>query len=84
MSKGAKLQKSTVEYRKGWVKLSSMTRSYFQHTVWFPENLMRIILHHIHYMPDHWKGAAHTTSVRDEFSNLFTYKITHLLSEVII
>lgn len=52
--------------------------------MWFPEILMKTILHHVHYMPDHWKGAAHTTSVRDEFSNLFTYKITHLLSEVSI
>ena len=43
---------------------------------------MSTILRHIEYMPDHWKGAAHTTSVRNEFSNLFTYKMTHLLSEV--
>lgn len=50
--------------------------------IWCPEQLMRTILSHIHYMPDEWQCHAHTTVVRDEFGNLFTYKFTHLLSEV--
>ncbi|XP_022669570.1 autophagy-related protein 9A-like isoform X1 [Varroa destructor] len=54
-----------------------------EHMIWCPEQLMRTILSHIHYMPDEWQCHAHTTVVRDEFGNLFTYKFTHLLSEVL-
>ena len=43
--------------------------------VWCPELLMRAVLAHIHYMPDHWKGRAHTFTVRDEFEMLFKYKV---------
>lgn len=39
-----------------------------------PELLMRSVLAQIHYMPDTWKGNAHTYRVRDEFSMLFQYK----------
>ena len=45
-----------------------------QHLVNCPELLMRSVLAQIHYMPDTWKGNAHTYRVRDEFSMLFQYK----------
>ena len=35
---------------------------------------MMAILAQIHYVPDHWKGKAHTTHVRDEFSMMYQYK----------
>jgi len=40
-----------------------------------PELLMRAILAQIHYIPDSWKGNAHTYKVRDEFTQLYQYKV---------
>lgn len=54
-----------------------------EHMVWCPEMLMRKILSEIHYMPDAWKGNAHTYKCRNEFSQLFQYKITYLLEELL-
>lgn len=42
--------------------------------VWCPEKLMTAVLAHVHYLPDTWKGQAHTHTVRQEFSQLFQYK----------
>jgi len=53
-----------------------------EHLVWCPELLMRSVLSHTHYMPDKWKGNAHTYGVRDEFSQLFQYKVLYLLEEL--
>lgn len=52
------------------------TRSFIpdQHMVFCPEQLLRVILAHIHYMPDHWQGNAHRSQTRDEFAQLFQYK----------
>ena len=50
----------------------------FQHTVFCPELLMRAVLAQIHYMPDSWKGNAHTYRVRDEFSQFFQYKCVRI------
>lgn len=36
---------------------------------------MQSILAQIHYIPDSWKGQAHTYKVRTQFSQLFQYKI---------
>lgn len=49
--------------------------------VWCPELLVRQILAQVHYMPDHWKGQAHTYKVRDEFSSLFQYKAVSMLQK---
>ena len=46
-----------------------------QNIVRCPERLLQLLLAQIHYMPDHWKGAAHTFKVRDEFARLFQYKL---------
>ena len=48
--------------------------------VWCPELLMRTILAQIHYIPDNWQGNAHKTSVRDEFAQLFQYKVVSIYS----
>lgn len=45
-----------------------------KHMVFCPEQLLRVILAHIHYMPDHWQGNAHRYETRDQFSQLFQYK----------
>ena len=35
---------------------------------------MAAVLAHVHYMPDHWRGQAHTARVMQEFSQLFQLK----------
>ncbi|XP_078571343.1 autophagy-related protein 9A-like isoform X2 [Branchiostoma floridae x Branchiostoma japonicum] len=54
-----------------------------ENMVFCPEQLMVCILAQIHYMPDRWKGQAHTYRVRDEFSQLFQYKAVFLLEELL-
>ncbi|XP_045081441.1 autophagy-related protein 9A [Coregonus clupeaformis] len=51
--------------------------------VYCPEQLLRVILAHIHYMPDHWQGNAHRYETRDQFSQLFQYKAVFILEELI-
>ncbi|XP_064613606.1 autophagy-related protein 9A-like [Liolophura sinensis] len=54
-----------------------------EHTVYNPEHLLTGILAQIHYMPEHWKGNAHTLKVRNEFGQLFEYKFTYLCEELL-
>ncbi|GFN75657.1 autophagy-related protein 9 [Plakobranchus ocellatus] len=54
-----------------------------ENEVFCPERLMMSILAQIHYMPGHWKGKAHTSNVRDEFSMLFQYKVVYILEELL-
>uniref|UniRef100_G3P6Z7 Autophagy-related protein 9 n=1 Tax=Gasterosteus aculeatus aculeatus TaxID=481459 RepID=G3P6Z7_GASAC len=54
-----------------------------KHMVFCPEQLLRVILAHIHYMPDHWQGNAHKYETRDQFSQLFQYKAVFILEELI-
>lgn len=46
--------------------------------VWCPEQLLRCVLAHIHYMPDQWKGNASKSETRDELAQLFQYKAVRL------
>jgi len=63
----------------------SIARSFIpdEHLIWCPEKLLMTVLSHIHYMPDSWKGNAHTWQTRDEFSQLFQYKFVRLLEELL-
>ncbi|XP_014679161.1 PREDICTED: autophagy-related protein 9A-like [Priapulus caudatus] len=54
-----------------------------ENMVWCPETLLGMVLAHVHYMPDSWKGSAHTTRVRDDFSQMFQYKAVFLLEELL-
>jgi hypothetical protein len=45
-----------------------------ENLVWCPEKLLTAVLAHAHYLPDSWRGQAHTNRVREEFSQLFHYK----------
>ncbi|KAM6973042.1 autophagy-related protein 9A [Aplochiton taeniatus] len=54
-----------------------------KHLVFCPEQLLKVILAHIHYMPDHWQGNAHRYETRDQFSQLFQYKAVFILEELI-
>ncbi len=39
-----------------------------------PEELVKNISIHTHYLPLHWVGACHTWAVRNEVAELFPYK----------
>lgn len=54
-----------------------------KHMVFCPEQLLRVILAHIHYMPDHWQGNAYRSETRDQFSQLFQYKAVFILEELL-
>ncbi|XP_054273338.1 autophagy-related protein 9A [Macrosteles quadrilineatus] len=54
-----------------------------ENLVWCPENLMTAVLAQVHYLPDNWRGNAHTSRVRNELSQLFQYKATYLLGELL-
>jgi len=48
-----------------------------------PEKLMKSVISQVHYAPDTWYGQAHTYRVRDEFAQLFPYKATVILEELL-
>ncbi|XP_065216875.1 autophagy-related protein 9A [Planococcus citri] len=50
---------------------------------WCPEKLLIEILAEVHYLPDSWRGQAHSTGVRDQFSQFFQYKAVYLVFELI-
>ncbi|PIK50002.1 putative autophagy-related protein 9A-like [Apostichopus japonicus] len=54
-----------------------------ENLIWCPEVLLTSILAQIHYIPDSWKRQAHTYKVRSEFSQLFQYKIMHVIEELL-
>ncbi|CAH1395015.1 unnamed protein product [Nezara viridula] len=54
-----------------------------ENLVWWPEHLMNSVLAHVHYLPSHWRGNAHTQTVRNEFTHLFQYKATFLMMELL-
>ncbi|XP_076871683.1 autophagy-related protein 9A [Brachyhypopomus gauderio] len=54
-----------------------------KHMVFCPEQLLKVILAHVHYMPDHWQGNAHRYETRDEFAQLFQYKAVFILEELL-
>ncbi|XP_028832592.1 autophagy-related protein 9B [Denticeps clupeoides] len=54
-----------------------------EHMVWCPEQLLKCVLAHIHYMPDHWKGNANKSETRDEMAQLFQYKAVFILEELL-
>ena len=47
------------------------------------EELMEHIAAFTHYYPTHWDGLCHTQSVKNEFEELFPYKVTLFLMEVL-
>ncbi|XP_047101234.1 autophagy-related protein 9A-like [Schistocerca piceifrons] len=53
-----------------------------ENLVFCPEKLMTAVLAHAHYLPDSWRGQAHTARVRDEFAQLFQYKAVYVLEEL--
>lgn len=48
-----------------------------------PEQEMRNIMAHIHYIPHEWRGRCHTAHVRNQFSELFQMKISYITEQLI-
>ncbi|CAM9846126.1 unnamed protein product, partial [Scytosiphon promiscuus] len=47
------------------------------------EEVMLKVAAHTHYMPEHWRGKAHTVEVRTELLGLFHYKAQLFLEELL-
>ncbi|VIO97685.1 Autophagy protein Apg9 containing protein [Brugia malayi] len=54
-----------------------------ENMIYWPETLLNMVIAHIHYAPDSWKGKAHTDTVRREFGHLFELKAKFLLEELL-
>uniref|UniRef100_A0A182SCU5 Autophagy-related protein 9 n=1 Tax=Anopheles maculatus TaxID=74869 RepID=A0A182SCU5_9DIPT len=53
-----------------------------ENMVWCPEQLLRNVLAHVHYLPSSWRGLAHSSNVRDQFELFFQLKIMYILNEL--
>jgi len=53
-----------------------------EHAVFNPKKDMEEIETYTHYVPKYWQGKEHTIKVRDEFCELFEYKIIIFLREI--
>ncbi|XP_053671785.1 autophagy-related protein 9A [Anopheles nili] len=53
-----------------------------ENLVWCPEQLLRNVLAHVHYLPASWRGHAHSSLVRDKFELFFQLKIMYILNEL--
>uniref|UniRef100_A0A182JUL2 Autophagy-related protein 9 n=1 Tax=Anopheles christyi TaxID=43041 RepID=A0A182JUL2_9DIPT len=53
-----------------------------ENMVWCPEQLLRNVLAHVHYLPSVWRGHAHSSIVRDQFELFFQLKIMYILNEL--
>ncbi|EIN07043.1 APG9-domain-containing protein [Punctularia strigosozonata HHB-11173 SS5] len=54
-----------------------------EHRVFDTEMLMTEVIHHTHYMPDHWKDQLHSKKVHTEFGELFGMKVMTYVHELI-
>ncbi|CAG9539570.1 unnamed protein product [Cercopithifilaria johnstoni] len=54
-----------------------------ENMIYWPETLLDMVIAHIHYAPDSWRGKAHTDTVRKEFGHLFELKAKFLLEELL-
>lgn len=53
-----------------------------ENMIWCPEQLLRNVLAHVHYLPTSWRGYAHTSTVRDQFEQFFQLKAMYILNEL--
>lgn len=54
-----------------------------ENLIFCPEQLMTAVLAHTHYLPIAWKGLAHTSHVRAQFSQFFQLRAFTVLSELL-
>ncbi|XP_058822812.1 autophagy-related protein 9A [Topomyia yanbarensis] len=53
-----------------------------ENMIWCPEQLLRNVLAHVHYLPASWRGYAHTSIVRDQFEQFFQLKAMYIVNEL--
>lgn len=53
-----------------------------ENLIWCPEQLMKNILCHAHYLKPEWRGFAHTTKVLREFEDFFQLKAFYFVNEI--
>ncbi|CAF3419510.1 unnamed protein product [Rotaria sp. Silwood1] len=54
-----------------------------ENTVFDPEQMLQLVLAHVHYQPDSWKDHAHTDYVQAEFGQMFQLKYVYFLEELL-
>lgn len=53
-----------------------------ENLIWCPEQLMKNILCHAHYLKPEWRGFAHTSKVLREFEDFFQLKAFYFINEI--
>lgn len=53
-----------------------------ENLIWCPEQLMKNILCHAHYLKPEWRGFAHTSKVLREFEDYFQLKAFYFVNEI--
>ena len=53
-----------------------------ENLIWCPEQLMKNILCHAHYLKPEWRGFAHTSKVLKEFEDFFQLKAFYFVNEI--
>ncbi|CAG9805732.1 unnamed protein product [Chironomus riparius] len=53
-----------------------------ENLIWCPEQLMKNILCHAHYLKPEWRGFAHTSKVLREFEDFFQLKAFYFVNEI--
>lgn len=53
-----------------------------ENLIWCPEQLMKNILCHAHYLKPEWRGFAHTSKVVREFEDFFQLKAFYFINEI--
>ncbi|CAF2602109.1 unnamed protein product [Rotaria sp. Silwood2] len=54
-----------------------------ENTVFDPEQMLQLVLAHVHYQPESWKDHAHTDYVQAEFGQMFQLKYVYFLEELL-
>ncbi|CAO3650258.1 unnamed protein product [Cunninghamella echinulata] len=54
-----------------------------EHLIFEPETLLRQVVEHTHYFPSEWHGQLHSDEVRAQFCQLFDYKVSLFLQELV-
>ena len=48
-----------------------------------PEELLKTVLTHVHYLPAGWKNKAHTSEVQASFDKMFQLRAIYILEELL-
>ena len=66
----------------GTILASSRALMATENAVFEPNVIMSKIVAHTHYLPKHWRDAAHKEEVQHEFNSFFSLKAVMFLEEI--